>query len=243
MEEQRHPSHKTTKGEESLSLIRMFLSYFSGLISSPVSSGFVYFAAGLILALFVGWILFPILLYSKEEQPVNFNHAIHTDPDVVNVPEGDTEAEKCSFCHNFREDGSFTGIPRLATCMQCHEDPESPLGERTEEKKFLEEYVASGREIQWHRYYEQPDSVYFSHIPHVKNAGIGCKTCHGIHGTMDSLPVYKRNRISGYSIKIWGENISGFKSNSWDRMKMDDCAGCHVKSGHEENNNCSVCHK
>ena len=243
MEDQRHPSDNTTKGKESLSLIHMFLSYFSGLVSNPVRSGFVYFAAGLILALFVGWILFPIVLYSEEEQPINFSHAIHTDPDIVSVPEGDTDAEKCSFCHRFRDDGSFTGIPRLADCMQCHEDPESPWGESAEEMKFLEEYVASEKEVPWHRYYEQPDCVYFSHTPHVKNAGIECKTCHGDHSSTNSLPLFKRNRISGYSIKIWGENISGYKSNSWDRMKMDDCAECHVKKGHEENNDCFVCHK
>jgi len=26
-------------------------------------------------------------------------------------------------------------------------------------------------------------------------------------------------------------------------MKMDDCAECHTKKGHEENNACFVCHK
>jgi hypothetical protein len=26
-------------------------------------------------------------------------------------------------------------------------------------------------------------------------------------------------------------------------MKMDDCAECHTKKGHEENNVCFVCHK
>jgi hypothetical protein len=26
-------------------------------------------------------------------------------------------------------------------------------------------------------------------------------------------------------------------------MKMDDCAECHAKKGHEENNACFVCHK
>jgi hypothetical protein len=243
MEEQRNSSDGPTKDEESLSLIQVFISYLSGLVFNPVRSGLVYFAVGLILALFIGWILFPIVLYSEDEQPLNFSHAIHTDPDIVDVPEGDTEDEKCSFCHGFRDDGSFTGIPRLATCMQCHEDPESPWGENTEEMKFLEEYVASEKEVPWHRYYEQPDCVYFSHTPHVKNAGIECKTCHGDHGATDSLPLYKRNRITGYSIKIWGENISGYKSNSWDRMKMDDCTECHVKNGHEENNDCFVCHK
>ena len=40
------------------------------------------------------------------------------------------------------DDGSFTGIPALSKCMECHDDPESPLGESLEEKKFIEEYLA-----------------------------------------------------------------------------------------------------
>jgi hypothetical protein len=243
MEDQRHPSDKASKGERVLSLIHMILSYNSELVSNPIRSGLVYFIGGLAAALLIGWVLFPIVLYSKNEQPVNFSHAIHTDPNILDVIEGDTEAERCSFCHGFRDDGSFMGIPKLSKCMECHDDPESPLGETLEEKKFLEEYVASQKEVPWYKYYKQPDSVYFSHIPHVKNGEIDCKTCHGDHSHTNNLPLYKKNRISGYSINIWGENISGYKTNTWDRMKMDDCTECHLKNGHEENNECFVCHK
>jgi hypothetical protein len=243
MEDQRHFSDKAPKGEWVLSLIHMILSYISKLVSNPICSGLVYFIGGLAAALLIGWVLFPIFLYSKDEQPVNFSHAIHTDPDIVDVIEGDTEAERCSFCHSFKDDGSFTGIPKLVTCIECHDDPESPLGETLEEKKFLEEYLASQKEVHWYKYYEQPDCVYFPHIPHVKNGQIDCKICHGDHSNTDNLPAYRKNRISGYSINIWGENISGNKINTWDRMKMDDCAECHIKNGREENNDCFLCHK
>jgi hypothetical protein len=70
-----------------------------------------------------------------------------------------------------------------------------------------------------------------------------CRTCHGDHGKTMVLPAYEKNRISGYSINIWGKNIAGIKTNSWDRMKMDDCADCHTKKEHEEDNACFVCHK
>ena len=40
---------------------------------------------------------------------------------------------------------------------------------------------------------------------------------------------YQENRITGYSRDIWGENIGGFKKNTWDRMKMNDCSDCHQK--------------
>ena len=83
----------------------------------------------------------------------------------------------------------------------------------------------------------------FSHIAHVKMGEIDCRACHGDHAKTDRLPVYKENRLTGYSIDIWGRHISGYKKNTWDRMKMDDCSECHTQKGHEENNACFVCHK
>lgn len=244
MENQDHfPDKFTEKSASVKHFFYMLISYLRNLISNPMRSGLAYFVVGLIAALLVGWVLFPMALYSRNHQPVDFSHAIHTDPDIIDGIEGDTEAERCSYCHTFRDDGSFTGIPNLSKCMECHDDPESPLGETAEERDFLEEYVANLKEVPWYRYYEQPDCVYFSHIPHVKNGEIDCSACHGGHGSTDSLPVYEKNRISGYSINIWGKNISGRKTNTWDRMKMDDCAGCHTINSHEENNGCFVCHK
>jgi hypothetical protein len=167
---------------------------------------------------------------------------LHIDPDRSGI-EGETEAEICLSCHSFREDGTFAGIPKLETCMMCHDDPESPMTETEAEKIFLSEYVANEKEIPWLSYYRQPDCVFFSHIAHVKMGELDCKVCHGDHGKSETLPQYKANRLTGYSIKIWGENIVGYKSNTWDRMKMDDCAECHTDKGHEENNACFVCHK
>jgi hypothetical protein len=202
-----------------------------------------FFVLGFIGALILGWVIFPMALYSSQAQPMNFNHALHLNPEKVDGIDGDTEAEKCQFCHEFRDDGTFAGIPRLSKCMECHDDPESPLGETPEEKAFLETYVANDKEIPWLVYSRQPDCVYFSHIAHVKMGKEDCRVCHGDLGKSETLPVYKQNRLSGYSIDIWGRRISGLKTNTWDSMKMDDCAECHTKTGHEENNACFVCHK
>ncbi len=207
------------------------------------SKGMLFFLIGLAGALIAGWIIFPVVLYSSQPQPMNFSHALHMDPEKVDGIDGDSTVERCLFCHEFREDGTFTGIPRLAKCMECHDDPESPLGDSPEEKAFLKNYVANEKEVPWRSYYRQPDCVYFSHIAHVKMGGMACRSCHGDHGKTDRLPPYRANRITGYSINIWGKHISGYKSNTWDRMKMDDCAECHTKTGHEENNACFVCHK
>ena len=243
MENQANSSEKPSGGGWIASLAGVILSYYAELISNPIRSGLIYFLAGLVPALFVGWVIFPILLYSSQDQPLNFSHVIHLDPEKVDGIEGETELEKCLYCHSFRDDGTFAGIPRLETCTECHDDPESPLGESSEEVKFLNGYVESENEIPWLSYSRQPDCVYFSHIAHGKMGNLDCQTCHGDHAKTDQLPVYKKNRITGYSKNIWGKNILGYKRNTWDRMKMDDCAECHTKKGREENNACFVCHK
>ena len=227
------------------SLIDRLLAYGKDATFLPPFSldVWIFFVIGFIGALIMGWIIFPMVLYSEQPQPMNFNHALHLDPDRVDGIEGDTDTERCLYCHGFRDDGTFAGIPKLAKCTECHDDPEFPLGETPEEEEFLTKYVAEEKEIPWLSYYRQPDNVYFSHIAHVKNADMYCETCHGNHGQTEKLPDYKVNRLTGYSIGIWGRNIAGYKTNTWDRMKMDDCAECHAENAPSQNNACFVCHK
>lgn len=197
--------------------------------------GWIFLLSGLIGALIVGWIVFPALLYSKKNQPMNFNHVSHGAESDVGL--------ECEECHFFYEDGTFSGIPGIENCMECHDDPESPLGESPEEVRLFTDYIEPGREIPWLIYSRQPDCVYFPHIAHVNMAETECRVCHGDFSTRKSPPVYKVNRLTRYSIDIWGRNIAGYKRNTWDRMKMDDCAKCHTQKGKENNNACFVCHK
>ena len=195
----------------------------------------LFFILGLAASLIVGWVVFPKLLYSQKKQPVDFNHALHNEE----VEDG------CESCHFFREDGTYSGVPKLDQCIDCHEEVN---GEDPEEEKFVYEYVAKQREVPWLIYSRQPQNVFFSHVAHVKMAQMDCVTCHGDIGESESLDVYEENRISGYSRNIWGKNIAGFKRNSWDRMKMDDCSECHVKENVNQNSvqtlrgGCFVCH-
>jgi hypothetical protein len=101
----------------------------------------------------------------------------------------------------------------MDTCTMCHDDPEFPYGESEAEKVFLEQYVAEGKEVPWLSYYRQPECVYFSHVAHVEMGGLTCAMCHGDFGRSETLPVYKENRISAYSIDIYGRNISGYSRN------------------------------
>jgi hypothetical protein len=196
----------------------------------------LFFILGLVASLVLGWVVFPQLLYSKKKQPIDFNHVLHNEL----VDDG------CESCHFFREDGTYSGVPKLTQCIDCHEEVQ---GESEEEEKFVTQYVAKGREVPWLVYARQPDCVFFSHIAHVKMGQMDCVTCHGHIGESESLKVYEANRITGYSRDIWGKNIAGLKWNSWDRMKMDDCSECHQENNvnqgsvQTEKGGCFVCHK
>ena len=63
---------------------------------SGVGYGVLFFIGAFAVCFLSGWLLFPDLLYSKKEQPFNFNHALHVE-----------EVGDCESCHFFREDGSF----------------------------------------------------------------------------------------------------------------------------------------
>ncbi len=202
----------------------------------PTGPILLFFLIGLAASLVVGWVIFPAVLYSEKKQPINFNHKLH----VENVE------DSCESCHFFREDGSFSGIPKLESCLECHEEAQ---GEDPEEIKFVEDYVQKEREVPWLVYARQPDSVFFSHAAHVKAGKLDCVSCHGHHGESETSRVYEYNLLTQYSRDIWGKNMAGLKKNSWDRMKMDDCAECHERlkkrdsSVQTQKEACFVCHK
>ena len=196
----------------------------------------LFFIGGFIASLIVGWIIFPQVLYSKKPQPVEFSHALHNDM-----------VDGCESCHFFREDGSYSGLATLDTCIDCHEE----IMSGTEaEVHFVENYVWKNREVPWYVYSRQPPCVFFSHAAHVIKGEMDCVTCHGHIGESDYLRPYQENRVSGYSRDIWGHDVSGlFRRNSWDSMKMNDCANCHRQENVNQNSvqtqrgGCFVCHK
>ena len=196
----------------------------------------LFLVLGLVGGLAVGWIAFPRLLYSQETQPLAFNHPLHVE----------AVGDECEACHFFRDDGSFSGIPDLENCAGCHEEA---LGETEEERKLIEEYIEPGREIPWLVYAEQPDCVHFPHAPHIFSATKECVTCHGHVAEREVPLVYERNRLTGLSRDVWGRNLAGIKRNSWDRMKMSDCAACHAAENVRRSSvqtgrgACFVCHK
>jgi menaquinone reductase, multiheme cytochrome c subunit len=194
-----------------------------------LTPGIVRFLAGFAFMLIIGWVVFPFALYEKIEQPFLFSHKIHT---------GESTGMSCQDCHHLNAEGRFSGIPKIAKCVECHADV---VGSSPHEKFFVENYVKKNIEVPWLVYSRQPQNVSFSHASHIKLTELDCKECHGDHGSSDTLRAFERNRISGYSRDIWGSNIARIKKASWDGKKMDDCADCHEKRNVA--NTCLKCHK
>jgi len=188
------------------------------------------FAIGFGVSILLGWMAFPELLYSKHPQPIDFNHKLH-----VKISDAG-----CESCHAFRADGSFSGIPDIANCSGCHTKVENG---GADEERLIHEYVEPGYNIPWHVYARQPDSVFFSHVAHVKTAGLACDSCHGDIGQSTQLKIYQKNILTGYSRDIWGRRTIG------EGMRMDNCKECHQKMKYEggsvqtEKDGCFVCHK
>jgi hypothetical protein len=179
--------------------------------SGEVLKGGVIFFTGLIVALIGGWIVFPNLLFSQKTQPINFSHLVHEE-----------QGSSCEDCHSFRTDGTYTGIPKIEKCKECHE---SQVGQTEDERILVEEYIEKGKEIPWRIYAWQPDNVYFSHAPHSAK-GVDCVECHRSVAKEQKLPVFKENRLTGYSLQT---------------MTMEKCENCHADRG--VTNECEMCHK
>ena len=214
------------------------------------------FLLGVIVALAFGWWIFPGLLFSKQSQPFFFSHSVHVE----------TVGRICSDCHTFRADSSFTGLPKLEACVDCHADIQTPepdakstpehIAAYEAEKIFVNEYVNGRKEVPWLVHQKQPDNVFFSHAAHFNkcytchltmkgrlslgapdNPGKLCMTCH------PSLQELDKN------IPVEPHILTGYSSTT---KKMWECESCHAHPGHffndgkgrtAANNACHTCHK
>lgn len=188
----------------------------------------VVFGFGLAVALIIGWVAFPRVLYVNQQQPIEFRHKIHAEKSGIT---------DCAQCHVLR-DGEFAGLPSNDTCAGCHSDR---IGTSPDEAKLVDSYIKPGQETPWLVYSRQPANVWFSHAVHLKRAGLNCTDCHGNYGESDQVRVYQVNRISGYSRDIWGHSMSRLGRPPGDGMKMSDCEDCHRR--HKVEVGCLGCHQ
>ena len=111
--------------------------------------GLILFATGAALSSTAAWMMTPRLLYRHEAQPVNFSHQVHAEKGGM----------QCTDCHALRADGSFSGIPTIAKCAECHS---AAMGQTKAEAEFVRDYVTPNRAPQWLAYTRQPDNAWFA---------------------------------------------------------------------------------
>jgi hypothetical protein len=71
-----------------------------------------FFLIGLAIGVFLFVMLISFGLGSKSEQPISFNHKKHLEQGL-----------ECDACHRFYKTQTFSGIPDLNTCLECHKEP------------------------------------------------------------------------------------------------------------------------
>ncbi len=137
-------------------------------------------------------------------QPIAFNHQKHTEALEI----------ECRVCHELYESGSHAGLPTLATCLGCHEEP---LTESPEEQK-IRDLARAGKDGVFRKLFRLPDHTFYTHRRHVVAAGLDCQTCHGSIARTTSPPQRPLVRIT-----------------------MDFCQDCHARSGAASD--CTGCHR
>lgn len=104
-----------------------------------------------------------------DEQPIAFNHGLHTKP----VADGGL-AMDCQYCHSSARKSKHGGVPATEVCMNCHKlinDADRP------ELQKLKGYWERGEAIPWVKVHDTPDFVHFNHSRHVQG-GVQCTECH-----------------------------------------------------------------
>jgi hypothetical protein len=161
-----------------------------------------FFLIGLAIGVFLWVFLISFGLGSKSEQPISFNHKKHLEQGL-----------ECDTCHRFYKTQTFSGLPNLNTCLECHKEP---ITKSPEEEK-IRQFQKKGQEVPWRRICEEPDHVFFSHRRHVVLGKIPCQTCHGNIGQSQRPP-----------------------TKPWVKMSMKWCMDCHTKN--KVTDDCLACH-
>jgi hypothetical protein len=152
----------------------------------------------------VGTVLVLRLRSPSVSQPLAFNHKLHVEGNGL----------ECVECHIYVKTQSFSGLPGVEKCMECHSDPVT----KSPEEEKIRQAAAKGEQLVWGRLYKIPDNVYYSHRRHVVAGKLECAECHG--------PIAATTRPPSRPLK---------------KIKMDSCLDCHRKNGVPTD--CTTCHR
>lgn len=140
---------------------------------------------------------------AERAQPIQFSHKAHTEKGLP-----------CTLCHETVEKATYASLPRIETCMMCHQ---GPITESPEEEK-IRQYAENGTEIPWQQVNRLASHVYFSHRRHVILGNLDCAACHG-NVKESSVPVTRPAVV----------------------FDMQACVDCHTKR--QASLDCDDCHR
>ncbi len=161
-----------------------------------------FFIIGVIIGALFLTLLFTLGFGFKAEQPIAFSHKKHHEQGI-----------ECDTCHRYYKTQTFSGMPTVEVCMECHKEPQT----KNPEEEKIRQFSQKKEEIPWKRMYGEPDHVFFSHRRHAVLGKLKCETCHGPIGMSEQPP-----------------------SGPYVKMTMRWCMNCHAKS--KVTNDCQACH-
>lgn len=146
--------------------------------------------------------VFPIFAWVSVDQPVLFNHILHTQTLNLN----------CTFCHRYVERYRSAGLPNIELCKTCHAT--DAMSKKPEALKVVR-YVQEGKEIPWKKMYDLPRFAVFPHWIHVQS-DVDCSVCHGLTS--------KKER----PVKMVDRNYMDWCMDCHKKRGADnDCYACH----------------
>lgn len=101
------------------------------------------------------------------EQPMQFDHAVHTAK----------QGMECTECHPGATTRAEAGLPSIAFCLGCHMRPQGDPP--TEAEQQVRVVGAAGGPFRWVQVTRNDGHVYFSHRAHTTFAEMPCADCHG----------------------------------------------------------------
>lgn len=186
------------------------------------------FIVGLVVALVFGWWIFPELLFSRQDQPVQFSHETHLKDASLD----------CSVCHHLRADGTFDACPLQRTVLsairRCSAKARPNGSSSTNTSRRARKWTGKSTRSSLTTCSSAMPCTRWQPVTTVMSSPSGSFAPRAISTWLPakSRPVFRENRISGYS-----QNT----------MKMWQCEACHANPNHlgstNASNACFVCHK
>ena len=86
-----------------------------------------FFLTGFAIGVLLLFVLISLGAGSKVQQPISFNHKKHV-----------AQGLDCDHCHPYFKEHTFSGLPTVSTCLECHKEPLTQNPEEEKIRKYLQ---------------------------------------------------------------------------------------------------------